>query len=153
MILLSQPTLAVRVCCIFSLSIFWSSRICSSSCNFLSSCVLDLCSCSSISLESSSSILKPSNSPISPAKNKNKIEPRHDKTNKMSAPSEDSDQPGHPPSLIRVHEKSLGPEQPIQRTTKSLIRLGACPGWSESSLGAKSFCWFCHEVAQLFVMN
>ena len=29
-------------------------------------------------------------------------EPRHDKTNKMTcAPSEDSDQPGHPPSLIR----------------------------------------------------
>ena len=31
------------------------------------------------------------------------IEPPHDKTNKMAcAPSEDSDQPGHPPSLIRV---------------------------------------------------
>ena len=33
------------------------------------------------------------------------FEPRHDKTNKMSvrpAPSEDSDQSGHPPSLIRV---------------------------------------------------
>ena len=30
-------------------------------------------------------------------------EPPHDKTNKMIyAPSEDSDQPGHPPSLIRV---------------------------------------------------
>ena len=29
-------------------------------------------------------------------------EPWHDKTNKVSAPSEDSDQPGHPPSLIRV---------------------------------------------------
>ena len=30
-------------------------------------------------------------------------EPCHDKTNKMAcAPSEDSDQPGHPPSLIRV---------------------------------------------------
>ena len=31
-------------------------------------------------------------------------EPRHDKTDKMSVrpPSEDSDQPGHPPSLIRV---------------------------------------------------
>ena len=29
--------------------------------------------------------------------------PTHDKTNKMAyAPSEDSDQPGHPPSLIRV---------------------------------------------------
>ena len=30
-------------------------------------------------------------------------EPAHDKTNNMAcAPSEDSDQPGHPPSLIRV---------------------------------------------------
>ena len=35
-------------------------------------------------------------------------------------PSEDSDQPGHPPSLIRVFAvHSMG-----------------CPGWSESSLGA-----------------
>ena len=33
----------------------------------------------------------------------NWIEPHRDKTNKMAcAPSEDSDQPGHPPSLIRV---------------------------------------------------
>ena len=32
-----------------------------------------------------------------------KYELPHDKTNKMAcAPSEDSDQPGHPPSLIRV---------------------------------------------------
>ena len=23
------------------------------------------------------------------------------------------------------------------------------PGWSESSLGAQSFCWFCHEAAHL----
>ena len=31
------------------------------------------------------------------------FEPPHDKTNKVvCAPSEDSDQPGHPPSLIRV---------------------------------------------------
>ena len=29
-------------------------------------------------------------------------EPRHDKTNKMSVRPADSDQPGHPPSLIRV---------------------------------------------------
>ena len=30
-------------------------------------------------------------------------EPPHDKTNKMAcAPIEDSDQPGHPPSLIKV---------------------------------------------------
>ena len=33
----------------------------------------------------------------------NKIEPRHGKTNDMAcAPSEDSDQPGHQPHLIRV---------------------------------------------------
>ena len=42
-----------------------------------------------------------------------KTEPRHDKTNKMiRAPSEDSDQPGHLPSLLSLrcpHEKSLGP--------------------------------------------
>ena len=42
-------------------------------------------------------------------------EPPHDKTNKMTcAPSEDSDQPGHKPSLIRVfavHSKrSQGPK-------------------------------------------
>ena len=32
-------------------------------------------------------------------------------------------------------------------TGKTLIRLGGCPGWSESMLGAQSFCWFCHAVA------
>ena len=25
--------------------------------------------------------------------------------------------------------------------------LGGCPGWSESLLGAQSFCWLCHEAA------
>ena len=54
---------------------------------------------------------------------KQKIEPLHDKTNKMAcAPSEDSDQPGHLPNLITAwasaqsdqslrcqHEESLGP--------------------------------------------
>ena len=51
----------------------------------------------------------------------------------------------HPPSLISLHclhEESLGPYLPIKRTAKILIRLGGCPGWSESSLGAQSFCWF-----------
>ena len=28
-----------------------------------------------------------------------------------------------------------------------------CPGWSASSLGALSFCWFCHEVAHLITVN
>ena len=50
----------------------------------------------------------------------NKTEPPRDKTNKMEyAPSEDSDQPGHPPSLISLrcpHDESLGPELPTERT-------------------------------------
>ena len=42
------------------------------------------------------------------------------KPNKMACePSEDSDQPGR------------------------------CPGWSESSLGAHSLCWFCHVAAHM----
>ena len=40
-------------------------------------------------------------------------EPPHDKTNKMEcAPSEDSDKPGHPLSLISLHcphEETMGP--------------------------------------------
>ena len=47
------------------------------------------------------------------------------------APSEDSDQPGHP------HEESFGPCLPIECLVKTLIRMGGCPGWSESSLGAQ----------------
>ena len=34
---------------------------------------------------------------------------------------------------------------------RRLIRLGGCPGWSESSLGAQSFCWFCHGAAQVIL--
>ena len=101
-------------------------------------------------------------------------------------PSEDSDQPGHPPSLIRdlavrmkkplvlcypvgaqwrlrsawasaqsdqrlrcPHEETFGPLLPSGRTVKTLIRMCGCPGWSESSLGAQSLCWFCHFAAQI----
>ena len=39
-------------------------------------------------------------------------------------------------SLRCPHEESLGPYLPIECTAKTLIRLGGCPGWSESSLGA-----------------
>ena len=37
----------------------------------------------------------------------------------------------------------------FMRTAKTLIRLGGCPGWPESSLGAHSFCWFCHVAAHI----
>ena len=38
-------------------------------------------------------------------------------------------------SLRSPHEETLGPKLPIECTAKTLIRLGGCPGWSESSLG------------------
>ena len=70
------------------------------------------------------------------------------------APSEDSDQPVHSPSLIRVFtvcmKKAWVLSYPLS-AQRRLIRLGGCPGWSESSLGADSFCWFCHVAAQLYV--
>ena len=37
------------------------------------------------------------------------------------------------------------------RTAKTLIRLGRYPGWHESSLGAQSFCWFCHVAAHILL--
>ena len=63
------------------------------------------------------------------------------------ATSEDSDQPGHPPSLIRVFTVRIK-NACVLRYPLSAQRRG-CPGWSESSLGAHSLCWFCHEVAHL----
>ena len=41
-------------------------------------------------------------------------------------------------SLRCPHEETLGPQLPTDRTAKTLIRLGGCPGWSESLLGTKA---------------
>ena len=49
------------------------------------------------------------------------------------APSEDSDQPGHPRSLTRVFVVCSKDDQGPMGTAKTLIRLGR----SESSLGAQ----------------
>ena len=84
-------------------------------------------------------------SPVSYIKNQKietpKIELPHDKTNKMTcAPSKDSDQTGHPPSLIRVfavHMKNHWVLSYPLSAQRRLIRLGGCPGWSESSLGSQ----------------
>ena len=67
-------------------------------------------------------------------------EPPHDKTKKMTWPSEDSDQPGHSLRLIRVF--AVGMEKPWVlsfplSTQRRLFILGGCPGWSESSMGAQ----------------
>ena len=57
-------------------------------------------------------------------------EPPHDKTNKMACvPSEDSDQPGHALSLIRVfsvHMKAWVLSYPLN-AQRRLISLGGCP--------------------------
>ena len=70
------------------------------------------------------------------------------------APSEVSDQPEHAPSLIRVRYALNGYQRTqcfFMRAAKTLVRLGGCPGWSESSLDAQPFCWFCHVAAQMLL--
>ena len=68
------------------------------------------------------------------------IEPPHDKINKMAdASSDDSDQPGHLPSLIgvfAVHMKTPWVLNYLLSVQRRQIRLGGCPGWSESLLDA-----------------
>ena len=58
-----------------------------------------------------------------------KYEPEHDKTKKMTwAPSDDSDQPGHLPSLIRVFAVRMKTTWVLSYTLSAqrrLIRLGA----------------------------
>ena len=58
-------------------------------------------------------------------------EPQHDKTNKMTcALSEHSDQPGHPPRLIRaLGVRSIGSQGPKASSCGQvrLISLGGCP--------------------------
>ena len=84
-------------------------------------------------------------------------EQQHDKTNKMTcAPSKDSGQPVHLPSLIRhctvlaIHmKKSLVRSYPLS----SQRRLWS--DWADTQadlslcLSHRSFCWFCYAVAHL----
>ena len=56
-------------------------------------------------------------------------------------PSKDSDQTGHPPSLIRVFAVRMKKHVNLNyrlSAQRRLIRLGECPGWSESLLGAQT---------------
>ena len=66
------------------------------------------------------------------------FEPRHDKTNKISV-------------RLEMTQISLG-IRPVWSVFAVCMKKPwalRCPGWSESSLGAHSFCWFCHVVAHL----
>ena len=82
-----------------------------------------------------------------------KIEPWHDFTNKMiCAPSEDSDQSGHPPSLIRVSAVRLMQNWVLSYPLNTQRRLWSDWADAQANLSLrwaqKSFCWFCHEAAQ-----
>ena len=77
------------------------------------------------------------------------FEPQHDKTNKMCVhPAKTQISLGIRQSLLSAW-RNLG-SLTTHWVHSELIRLGGWPGWSESSLGAHSFCWFCHVVAQFW---
>ena len=72
-------------------------------------------------------------------------------------PAKTLDQPGHPPSLIRILIRVFTvrmkkawllsyPQSPQRRLWSDWADAQA----DESSLGAQSFCWFCHDAAHLF---
>ena len=78
-----------------------------------------------------------------------------DKTNKMAcAPSKDSDQPGHPPSLIRVFAVRLKKARILSYPLSAQRRLWSDWANAQADLSLRwahmPFCWFCHNVAHLF---
>ena len=61
------------------------------------------------------------------------IEPPHDKTSKMiCAPSKDSDQPGHPPSLTRVFAVHMKKHWVLSYPLRARQRLGS--DWADTRL-------------------
>ena len=80
------------------------------------------------------------------------FEPPRDKTNKIAcALSEDSDQPGHPPSLIRVFAVRMKKPWVLSYLLSAQQRLWS--DWADAQAelrirwAQRSFCWFCREVA------
>ena len=72
-------------------------------------------------------------------KNYESFEPPHDKTNKVAcAPIEDSDQPGHPPSLIRVFAVPMKKTWVFSFPMSAQRRL--CSDWADVQADL-SLCW------------
>ena len=78
----------------------------------------------------------------------------HDKTNKVAcAPSEASDQTGHPPSLIGVFTVHMKKAWILSYPLSAQRRLWS--DWADAQADLSfcwahmPLCWFCHEVAQL----
>ena len=81
-------------------------------------------------------------------------EPPHDKTNNMPcAPSADSDQPGHPPSLIRVFAVRMKKAWVLSYPLSVKRRLWSDWADAQPNLSLRwahmPLCWFCHEAAQI----
>ena len=72
-------------------------------------------------------------------------------------PSEDSDQPGHPPSLIRVFAVRMKKAWVLSYPLSAQRRLWS--DWTDAQadlslrLAHMSFCLFCHEAAHLWFYN
>ena len=85
------------------------------------------------------------------------FEPTHDKTNKVAcAPNEVSDQPGHPPSLIRVFAVRMKKAWILSYPLSAQRRLWSDWADAQADLSLRwahvPFCWFCHEVAHFFIV-
>ena len=82
------------------------------------------------------------------------FDPPHDKTNTMAcAPSEDSDQPGHLPRLIRVFTVRMKKAWVISYPLNAQRRLWSNWADAQADLSLRwahmSLCWFCRVVAHL----
>ena len=82
------------------------------------------------------------------------LEPRHDKTNKLTCtPSEDSDQPGHPPSLIRAFAVRM--TKPWALIYPLSIQKRLWSDWADAQADLNRqwehvlCCWFCHATLTL----
>ena len=85
------------------------------------------------------------------------FEPHRDKTNKMAcAPSKGSDQPGHPPSLIRVFAVRLKKARVLSYLLGAQQRFWSDCADAQADLSLcwahMPFCWFCHDAAHLFFL-
>ena len=69
------------------------------------------------------------------------------------APSDDSDQPGHPPSLIRVFAVRMKKAQVLSYSFSAQRRLWSDWVDAQADLSLRwahrPHCWFCHEVAHI----
>ena len=84
----------------------------------------------------------------------NIYEPSYDQINKIAcAPSEDSDQTGHPPSLIRVFAVRMKKACVFSYPLNAQRRLWSDWADAQADLSLRwapmPFCWFCHEVGHI----